>query len=84
MAMNIETIEEPVRVYAVFSGGEVSPVRFRWGTREFDVFAINGRWIDRQGGDCRHHFSVKAGDEIYYLHFSSHDLQWWLDQVVVQ
>lgn len=82
--MNIETIEEPVRVYAVFAGGEVNPVRFRWGVREFDVFAINARWVDRQPSDCTHHYSVQAEEQTYYLHFSSNDLQWWLDQVIVE
>ncbi len=82
--MRTETIEEPVRVLAVFAGGEVNPVRFRWGTREMDVFAINARWTDRDRDDCVHHYSVQAGEETYYLHFSSRDLQWWLDQVVLE
>jgi hypothetical protein len=82
--MNIEKVEEPVRVFAVFSGGEVNPVRFQWAGRELDVFAINGRWLDRRhGGGCTYHYSVQSGEETYYLHFSSGDLQWWLDQVVV-
>ena len=82
--MNIETIQEPVRVFAVFAGGEVSPVRFQWNTRELDIFTINGRWTDRKAGERRYHYSVQAGDETYYLHFSDTDLQWWLDQIVVE
>ncbi len=46
--MNIETIHEPVLVMAVFSAGEVNPVRFQWNGREHEIFAINGRWLDRQ------------------------------------
>jgi hypothetical protein len=82
--MRIETINEPVRVLAAFSGGQVSPVKFRWNTREMDVFAVNGRWRDRLGDGWAHHFSVEAGDETYYLHFSTVDMQWWLDQVIVE
>ena len=81
--MNVERIEEPIRVLAVFSGGEVSPVQFRWKNREYDVFAVNARWLDRQPDACLRHYSVQAGDETYYLHFSSQDMQWWLDQVVL-
>ena len=81
--MNIETVDEPVRVLAVFSAGQVDPVRFRWGGREFEIFSINGRWTDRQLGICMYCYSVQVGDETYYLRFSSDDLQWWLDQVIV-
>ena len=82
--MNIETIDEPVGVVAVFAGGEVSPVRLRWGTREMDVFAINGRWKDRHLGNCTYHYSVQVGDETYYLWFAADDMQWWLDRVIVE
>ena len=82
--MNIETIDEPVGVVAVFTGGEVSPVRFRWGRREMDVFAINGRWTDRRVGGCTYHYSVQVGDETYYLRFAADDMQWWLDRVIVE
>ena len=81
--MNIEKVDEAIRVFAVFAGGEVNPVRFQWAGRELDVFAINGRWMDRKVGGCTYHYSVQSGDETYYLRFSSNDLQWWLDQVVV-
>ena len=69
---------------AVFAAGEVSPVRFQWNGREHEIFAINGRWLDRQVGACAYHYSVQVGDETYYLHFASNDLQWWLDQVIVE
>lgn len=82
--MQIEKIEEPVRVLAVFSGGDVNPVRFRWKTRELDIFSINARWLDRHGEECNRHYSVQVGDETYMLHFSSQDMQWWLDQVVLE
>jgi hypothetical protein len=49
-----------------------------------DVFRVNARWLDRQGDDCCHHYSVQAGEDTYFLHFSSHDLQWWLDEVVME
>jgi hypothetical protein len=81
--MNIEKIGEPISVLAAFSGGRIDPLRFRWKERSYRVEAINGRWIDRQNEAYCLHYSVQVGEETYYLHFSSREIQWWLDQVVV-
>jgi len=81
--MNVEQIGEPIRVLAAFSGGSVEPLRFEWSSRAYQVSAINGRWTDRGGDGYRLHFSVQAGEETYFIHFSSVQVQWWLDQVVV-
>jgi len=81
--MNIEPIGEPVRVMAVFSGGQAQPVRFHWGNRTYEVDAINGQWVDRRGDGYSLNYSVQVGDETYYLHFSSTEVQWWLDQVIL-
>lgn len=82
--MNIARIDEPIRVLAAFSGGGVEPLRFRWGDRAHEIDAVNGRWIDRSGEAPALHFSVQVGNETYYLHFATRDVQWWLDQVVVE
>ena len=82
--MNVEEIGEAIGVIARFTGGSAEPVRFRWGRRTYTVEAINGRWIDRSGDGYSLHYSVQVGDETYYLHFDSVQVQWWLDQVVVQ
>lgn len=81
--MNIEQMDEPIRVLAVFSGGGVQPLRFRRGRRTYRIDAVNGRWVDRQGDAYCLHFSVQVGGETYFIHFSSAEVQWWLDQVIV-
>ena len=81
--MNIEKIDEPIRVLADCGGGRMEPIRFRWSGRTYKVDAVNGRWIDRQGDCYSLHYSVQSGSETYYLHFSSKQVQWWLDEVVV-
>jgi hypothetical protein len=81
--MNIETIGEPIRVLADCSGGAMQPLRFRWHGRTYRVEAVNGRWVDRQGEAYCLHFSVQVGDETYRIHFSSVQVQWWLDDVIV-
>jgi len=82
--MNIERINEPIRVLADFSGGSVKPLRFRWAGRTCQVHAVNAQWVDRQGDYPAVHFSVQSGDETYLIHFASGDMQWWLDEVIAE
>jgi len=80
--MNIESIDEPIRVLAVFAGGQCDPLRFHWGERTYRVERVNGRWIDRQGDTYCLHYSAQVGSETYYLHFAGREVQWWLDKVI--
>jgi len=82
--MNIEKIGEPISVVASFSGGQATPLEFRWGGRTYRVEAVNGRWIDRGGEGCSLHYSVQVGQETYYIHFAGPEVQWWLDEVIVE
>ena len=82
--MNIEKIDEPIVVLASFKGGTAEPLRFRWAGRLYKVDAINGRWTDRQGDIYSLHFSIQSGGQTYYLHFSSKQVQWWLDQTITE
>ena len=82
--MNIQAIDEPIRVLASFVGGEAEPLRFVWNGRTHRIAAINGRWVDRQGGEYGLHYSVQVGDETYYLHFASGEVQWWLDKLITE
>lgn len=81
--MLTEKIGEPIRVIASFSGGAARPVRFHWHNRTYQIESINGQWFDRQNNNYSFHYSVQVGQETYYIHFSSQDLQWWLDEVIL-
>lgn len=81
--MEIEKINEPIRVLAAFGGGKAEPLRFNWHGRVYKVDAINGRWIDRQGETYCLYYSVQSGGQTYFVHFASKDVQWWLDETVV-
>ena len=81
--MTIEEIGEPVRVLADCAGGSISPLRFRWANRTYPVAAVNARWVERQGDNYCLHYSVQSGNETYYLHFASKQVQWWLDKVIL-
>ena len=81
--MLIEKIGEPIRVVAAFSGGSIKPLRFRWQGRTYQIETINGRWFDRRTDGYSLHYSVQVGQETYYMHFSAQDVQWWLDEVIL-
>lgn len=81
--MNIEKINEPVRVLADCVGGRMEPLRFQWGSRTYKVESVNGRWIDRQVEGYCLHYSVQVGQETYFLHFASKEVLWRLDEVIV-
>ena len=81
--MLIEKIGEPIRVLAAFSGGSVKPARFCWQGKTYQIETINGQWVDRRVDGYSLHYSVQVGQETYYIHFSSQDVQWWLDEVIL-
>ena len=81
--MKIEEIGDPIRVLVLFSGGRAEPMRFRWNGRTYQIDRINARWTDRQCDGYCLHYSAQVGEETYYLHFASSEVQWWLDQVVL-
>ena len=83
-AMNIEEIGEPIRTLAVCGGGGMDPLRFSWSGRTYVVDTVNGRWVDRQGENYCLHYSVQVGGETYYIHFSSSQVQWWLDRTITE
>jgi hypothetical protein len=82
--MNIEKIQEPISVLASFAGGGLSPLRFQWHGRTYKVEAVNGKWIDRQGDLYSLNYSVQCDGQTYYVHFSSGDVQWRLDQLITE
>ena len=82
--MNIEKIQEPIRVLVDCGGGAMSPLRFCWSGRTYKVDTVNARWIDRQGEVYSLHYSVQAEGQTYYLHFDAKEVQWWLDETIFE
>ena len=82
--MKIEDIGDPIRVLAAFSGGGIQPLRFHWHERTYKIDQVNAHWVDRQCDGYRLHYSVQVDDQTYYIHFSSTEVQWWLDQVMLE
>jgi hypothetical protein len=80
--MAVSVIEEPIKVAAVFEGGKLTPVRFRWRGRAKRVRAVTGRWTSRDGTDTIHHFAIMGDDDVYYeISFSTQTFVWRLEKL---
>jgi len=84
MLMNVEKIDTPIRVLADCSSGAVTPLRILWNNRTYRVDRVNGRWSDHSGDGPVLNFSVQVGNETFMVHFDLLDVQWWLDQIVIE
>ena len=62
----------------------VLPIAFAAVVLSFASSTVARTWTDRQGEGYALHYSVQVGDETYYLHFDSRQVQWWLDEVIVE
>lgn len=82
--MRIETIHEPVEVIALFHGGKLSPLKFRWRERVYKVSRINGGWDSDEGNVRIHHFAVVAdGPDVFELTYNVKAHHWRIEKVSV-
>ena len=81
--MLVEKIREPIRVLADFAGGRAKPISFCWRNRRYQIVKMNAQWLDRQADSFSLHYSVQVGQETYYIRFCSQEVQWWLDEVIL-
>ena len=81
--MEVESINEPVKVRADFQGGQIVPLAFKRKSKVYKIERINGSWRDGDGRDAVHCFSVECASEIYELHLRIRDMTWRLDRVIV-
>ncbi len=80
--MKIETIDEFVKVAAVFKTGEdIRPAWFVWGNRKYVVKEVNYFWVERSGRDKLFCFSVTDGANTYELSFNADRAVWKLQKV---
>jgi len=71
-------MNEPVRVAAVFTRGEVCPVWFDRKGMQVRVRETAFSWTTREGSSTVLHFSVTDGHNLYELRFNTGTLSWQL------
>ena len=80
--MYVEKIEEPVRVFADFSGSKVRPVAFiRRTGRRYDVKSVNLVYRRRVGDKYRWCFAVSDEANTYTLFYDPESLVWTLKEL---
>jgi hypothetical protein len=70
-----------IKVGAVFQGDKIVPKWFVWEERKYEVKTVNYNWLDQQGREKLHCFSVSDGTNNYELVFHAEKTIWKLIKV---
>ena len=73
--MTVE-INEPIKVGAIFSHGEIRPAWFSWNGRQVKISETTFFWRTREGSAAILHFSVTDGQGLYEICYNSETLGW--------
>ena len=72
----VTSINEPIRVAAVFSGGTIRPVWFDLRGRQVWIREVAFSWRTSEGRVGLLHFSVTDGQGLYEIRFNTECLKW--------
>jgi hypothetical protein len=75
LGMAVE-INEPIKVGAVFSRGELRPVWFAWKGRQVRIKETAFVWKTWQGSAAILHFSVTDGQGLYEIVYNKETMGW--------
>ena len=85
--MQIENLNEIIKVRADFLPGKIIPVCFQRNGRRYTVSKVHTSWSDRDGLYKCVYFAIEAKSDCdtgtYEIHFNSKDFLWHLDRVVL-
>lgn len=70
-----------IKVAAVFKGDKIIPRWFVWENRKYEIKEINYNWLDRQGREKLHCFSVTDGVNNFEISFNAERTVWKLNKV---
>jgi hypothetical protein len=80
--MKIETINEFIKVGAIFKTGEdIRPAWFVWEGRKYTVKEVNYFWLEKSGREKLFCFSVTDGANTYELNFNAERAVWKLTKI---
>ena len=84
MEMQIEHLNERIKVRADFEAGQARPILFKRGDRIFRVERLAASWEDRDGGARVLYFSVESEGAVYQLSWRVQDNLWYVDAVMLE
>ena len=82
--MQVEALNEAVKVRADFQGGKIRPLLIRRGDRVYKVKRVNGAWEDLEGRHKIYWFSVTVdSSDVFRVCLKTGEMLWWIDSVVM-
>jgi len=82
--VQIEYLNERIKVRADFEGGCAWPVLFKRGSRTFRVERLAASWEDRDNGAKVFYYSVESEGAVYQLSWRMLDNLWYVDAVMME
>jgi hypothetical protein len=80
----LETVNEGVRVRAVFAQGKLMPESFIWGERQIVIKKINLTYARFTGRAKLYYFAVSDEANYFKLEFNTENLVWTLLETYVE
>jgi hypothetical protein len=82
--VQIEYLNEPIKVRADFEGGRARPLLFKREGRVYRVDRLAASWEDRDNGAKVFYFSVESEGVVYQLSWRVLDNLWYVDAVMME
>ncbi len=83
--MRFEDLNDPIEVIALFRGGKMRPLKFRWKDRVYRVEKVNGGWVSDEGSSRFYHYSVMTdGPDVYEICYNSSRFSWRIERVCME
>lgn len=75
---------EPIEVLAIFDQTSARPFSFKYAGRKFIVEKINLTYSKSAGSGRMFYYSVTAEGNFFKLVFETHEMKWWIEEIVTQ
>ena len=82
--MQINEINEEIKVGAVFDDHKVIPKWFYWAKRKHEIKKIEHTWRAKDGEAGLIFFSVTAGANVYEIRLNQKTLEWHLEKIYTE
>ncbi len=80
-----QDIEESVDVIALFEGGRLQPIKFRWKGRAIKVKQVTGSWKSDVGAHKIRYFAVlDSASNFFQLAYDERNTAWVLNKIWVE
>ena len=83
--MIVERINQAIKVRADFHGGQIVPLFFKRGTRNYKVTDVHARWEWKEGQKRLYYFSVSVDTgDVCELCLDGSEMLWYLESVMME